>query len=45
MTLYQDVHVPDSMLLEIKLQDVKVFEHEKCLEDMCHAILEAEKLV
>ena len=45
VTLYQDAHVPDSMLPEIKLQDGKVFEHEKCWEDMCHAILEAEKVV
>ncbi|KAK4351789.1 hypothetical protein RND71_027307 [Anisodus tanguticus] len=45
VTLYQDAHVPDGMLPEIKLDDDKVFEHSKCWEDICHAILEAHHLV
>ncbi|XP_070028523.1 phospholipase D delta-like isoform X2 [Nicotiana sylvestris] len=45
VTLYQDAHVPDGMLPEIKLDDNKVFEHSKCWEDICHAILEAHHLV
>ena len=45
VTLYQDAHVPDSMLPEIKLEGEKVFEHEKCWEDICHSILEAKELV
>ncbi|KAG8377997.1 hypothetical protein BUALT_Bualt08G0092100 [Buddleja alternifolia] len=45
VTLYQDAHVPDGMLPEIGLDDGKHFEHEKCWEDMCHAICEAHHLV
>ncbi|KAK6793060.1 hypothetical protein RDI58_012141 [Solanum bulbocastanum] len=45
VTLYQDAHVPDGMLPEIKLDDDKIFEHSKCWEDICHAILEAHHLV
>ncbi|XP_021802561.1 phospholipase D delta-like [Prunus avium] len=45
VTLYQDAHVPDSMLGEIELDDGVVFEHGKCWEDICHAILEAHHLV
>lgn len=45
MTLYQDAHVPDSMLPEVELEDGVVFEHGKCWEDICHAILEAHDLV
>ncbi|KAM3304475.1 hypothetical protein P3S67_011341 [Capsicum chacoense] len=45
VTLYQDAHVPDGMLPEIKLDDGKIFEHSKCWEDMCHAILEAHHVV
>lgn len=45
VTLYQDAHVPDGMLPEIGLDGNKVFGHEKCWEDMCHAILEAHHLV
>ncbi|KAL3505442.1 hypothetical protein ACH5RR_035283 [Cinchona calisaya] len=45
VTLYQDAHVPDGMLPEIELDDKKTFEHEKCWEDICHAILEAHHLV
>lgn len=45
VTLYQDAHVPDGMLPEIELDEKMVFEHEKCWEDICHAILEAHHLV
>ncbi|XP_055833490.1 phospholipase D delta-like isoform X2 [Solanum dulcamara] len=45
VTLYQDAHVPEGMLPEIKLDDDKIFEHSKCWEDICHAILEAHHLV
>ncbi|KHN33827.1 Phospholipase D delta [Glycine soja] len=45
VTLYQDAHVPDSMLPEVELEDGVVFEHGKCWEDICHAILEAHHLV
>lgn len=45
VTLYQDAHVPDSMLPKIELDDGVVFEHGKCWEDICHAILEAHHLV
>lgn len=45
VTLYQDAHVPDSWLPEIKLEKGEVFKHEKCWEDICHAILEAHHMV
>ncbi|KAF3446841.1 hypothetical protein FNV43_RR12021 [Rhamnella rubrinervis] len=45
VTLYQDAHVPDSMLDEIELDDGNVFQHGKCWEDICHAILEAHHMV
>lgn len=45
VTLYQDAHVPDSLLPEIKLENGDVFRHEKCWEDICHAILEAHHMV
>ncbi|KAL3639008.1 hypothetical protein CASFOL_016915 [Castilleja foliolosa] len=45
VTLYQDAHVPDGMLPEIGLDRSMNFEHEKCWEDICHAILEAHHLV
>ncbi|KAK7359099.1 hypothetical protein VNO77_01045 [Canavalia gladiata] len=45
VTLYQDAHVPDGMLPEIPLEDGKVFQHNKCWEDICHAILEAHHLI
>lgn len=43
--LYQDAHVPDSMLPEIQLDNGKVYEHHKCWEDICHALLEAHHLI
>ncbi|CAA0831106.1 Phospholipase D delta [Striga hermonthica] len=46
VTLYQDAHVPDGMLPEIELDGKgKRFEHDKCWEEICHAILEAHHLV
>ncbi|EYU41069.1 hypothetical protein MIMGU_mgv1a026439mg [Erythranthe guttata] len=45
LTLYQDAHVIDGMLPEIKLEDGRNFEHEKCWEDICHSISEALHLV
>ncbi|CAK9155336.1 unnamed protein product [Ilex paraguariensis] len=45
VTLYQDAHVPDGMLPEILLDNGKVFQQNKCWEDICHAILEAHHLV
>lgn len=45
MTLYQDAHVPDAMLPQILLDDGKVYEQNKCWEDICHAILEAHHLI
>ncbi|EYU24262.1 hypothetical protein MIMGU_mgv1a021891mg [Erythranthe guttata] len=45
LTLYQDAHVIDGRLPDIKLGDGKNFEHHKCWEDICHAILEAQNLV
>ncbi|RAL44934.1 hypothetical protein DM860_003693 [Cuscuta australis] len=45
VTLYQDAHVPDSMLPKISLDDGNVFKQNKCWEDICHAIMEAKHLV
>lgn len=45
VTLYQDAHVPDSVLPEIELENGNVFQHGRCWEDICHAILEAHHLV
>lgn len=45
VTLYQDAHVPESMLPEIGLDDGVAFQHGRCWEDICHAILEAHHLI
>ena len=45
VTLYQDTHVPDELLPEISLDGGKVFNQNKCWEDICHAILEAHRLI
>ncbi|XAR64227.1 Phospholipase D [Bertholletia excelsa] len=45
VTLYQDAHVPENVLPEIELDGKMAFRHEKCWEDICHAILEAHHLV
>ncbi|KAG9151545.1 hypothetical protein Leryth_019747 [Lithospermum erythrorhizon] len=43
--LYQDAHVPNGMLPEIKLDNETVYNNGNCWEDICHAILEAHHLV
>lgn len=43
--LYQDAHVPDGLLPRIELDGGKVFDHEKCWEDICYAISEAHHLI
>lgn len=45
VTLYQDAHEPESMLPEIELDNGKIYKHESCWEDICHAILEAHHVV
>jgi phospholipase D1/2 len=45
VTLYQDAHVPDGALPKILLDNEKVFQHNSCWEDICHAILEAQNLI
>ncbi|KAF2319874.1 hypothetical protein GH714_019912 [Hevea brasiliensis] len=45
LTFYQDAHVPDAMLPEILLDGGNVFQHSRCWEDICHAILEAHHLI
>uniref|UniRef100_A0A0D9XG78 Phospholipase D n=1 Tax=Leersia perrieri TaxID=77586 RepID=A0A0D9XG78_9ORYZ len=43
--LYQDAHVREGDLPEIELENGKVFEHNACWEDICHAILEAHHMI
>ncbi|KAE9466332.1 hypothetical protein C3L33_01743, partial [Rhododendron williamsianum] len=44
--LYQDAHFKeDSKFPEIQLDGGKVYEHGKCWEDMCHAIIEAHHMI
>ncbi|MBA0619834.1 hypothetical protein Godav_005633 [Gossypium davidsonii] len=45
ITLYQDAHVPESMLPEIPLDNGKSFKQGSCWEDICHAILDARHLI
>ncbi|KAI9109272.1 hypothetical protein K1719_019895 [Acacia pycnantha] len=45
VTLYQDAHVPESMVPEIELENGVFFQQGRCWEDICHAILEAHHLV
>ncbi|KMZ58378.1 Phospholipase D delta [Zostera marina] len=46
LKLYQDAHVNDwDFPKDIELEDGKVFGHGKCWEDICHAILQAQKLI
>lgn len=45
VSVYQDAHVVDGLLPKIPLDGGKVFEHGKCWEDICHAILDAHHLV
>ncbi|KAK4261703.1 hypothetical protein QN277_004663 [Acacia crassicarpa] len=43
--LYQDAHVPNGILPEIKLEGGEVYKHGKCWEDICYAISEAHHMV
>ncbi|WCJ18381.1 phospholipase D delta [Euphorbia peplus] len=45
LTLYQDAHVPEGALPNIVLDDGTSYQHNRCWEDMCHAILEAHHLI
>ncbi|KAK9740079.1 hypothetical protein RND81_03G009700 [Saponaria officinalis] len=45
VTLYQDAHVADGELPRIQLENGDEFRHEKCWEDVCHAIIEAHHMV
>ncbi|XP_058090856.1 phospholipase D delta-like isoform X1 [Magnolia sinica] len=46
VTLYQDAHVrEEDNLPTIELENGKVFQHEKCWEDICDAILGAHHLI
>ncbi|KAF8701050.1 hypothetical protein HU200_033945 [Digitaria exilis] len=45
VTLYQDAHVKEGDLPEIELENGKLFEHNACWEDICHAILEAHHMI
>lgn len=43
--LYQDAHVVDQLLPKIELDGGKVFNQEKCWEDICYAISEAHHMI
>lgn len=43
--LYQDAHVPDGCLPDIRLENGMRYEHGKCWEDICNAIRQARRLV
>ncbi|KAF8012716.1 hypothetical protein BT93_I0770 [Corymbia citriodora subsp. variegata] len=47
VTLYQDAHVIDGSLPDIELDSDAggIYRHEKCWEDICHAITEAHHLI
>lgn len=46
VTLYQDAHIwPESNMPEIELDGGKVFEHNPCWEDICHAISSAHHMI
>ncbi|PWA60945.1 hypothetical protein CTI12_AA381820 [Artemisia annua] len=46
VTLYQDAHIrPESNMAKIELDDGKVFEHNSCWEDICHAVSSAQKMI
>lgn len=45
VTLYQDAHVSDEDMPKIELEDDVFYQHERCWEDICHAILEAHHMV
>ncbi|KAJ3680471.1 hypothetical protein LUZ60_016749 [Juncus effusus] len=43
--LYQDAHIRENELPQINLDGNHIYQHEKCWEDICHAILEARHLI
>jgi phospholipase D1/2 len=45
VTLYQDAHVPDDCQPLIEIDGGKIYEQNRCWEDICHAILEAHRLI
>ncbi|XP_059644473.1 phospholipase D delta-like [Cornus florida] len=46
VTLYQDAHIsPNVKLPEIELDGGRVYQHEKCWEDICDAISEAHHMI
>jgi len=45
VTLYQDAHVADGNLPKIEVDGDRIYEHGKCWEDICHAIIQAHHLV
>ena len=45
VTLYQDAHVGDGNLPKIEIDGGSFYEHGKCWEDICHAIIQAHHLV
>ncbi|XP_043726343.1 phospholipase D gamma 1-like [Telopea speciosissima] len=45
VTLYQDAHVPDGCLPNLKLDHGMLFEHGKCWSDMFAAISQARRLI
>uniref|UniRef100_A0A0D6QSJ5 Phospholipase D n=1 Tax=Araucaria cunninghamii TaxID=56994 RepID=A0A0D6QSJ5_ARACU len=45
VTLYQDAHVPDNLLPRIELDHQVWYEHSKCWQDICEAILQARRLI
>lgn len=45
VTLYQDAHVPDGLLPNIKLDHGMSFAHGKCWSDIFNAIREARRLI
>ncbi|XP_021737109.1 phospholipase D delta-like [Chenopodium quinoa] len=45
VTLYQDAHVLENDLPKIELEQGVEYQHGRCWEDICHAILEAHHLV
>lgn len=45
VTLYQDAHVPNNMLPKIQLDGGMTFQHGKCWEDICLALLDAKHLI
>ncbi|KAH1073644.1 hypothetical protein J1N35_025972 [Gossypium stocksii] len=45
VTLYQDAHVPDKCLPQLKLDHGKTFSHGKCWSDIFDAIQQARRLI